>query len=204
MMTKMSKPRLLTGALMACALLTTACSTVPDGPLSDDQMVFQVCLRAKPMSATRQLDFTIVRTDRRDIEPTMPVGRSVKDQPIFEAVAGGYANIKTTLLSVDRKVWYGFDVPDSESAQAPHLGLWSDWQPVGFVSSTEGTLSSSGSAISTTSCVAGGAARAGADSPCGSRAVSSRTSPATMVTGMAMPTPQRKRRSIRPGGGGAG
>ena len=137
MMTKMSKPRLLTGALMACALLTTACSTVPDGPLSDDQMVFQVCLRAKPMSATRQLDFTIVRTDRRDIEPTMPVGRSVKDQPIFEAVAGGYANIKTTLLSVDRKVWYGFDVPDSESAQAPHLGLWSDWQPVGFVSSTE-------------------------------------------------------------------
>jgi hypothetical protein len=94
-----------------------------------------MCLRAKPMLATKRLDFTIVRADRRDIEPSMPVGISVEGQPIFEAVAGDYANIKTTLLSLDGKAWYVFDLP--QGAQAARLGAWSDWQAVGYVSRSE-------------------------------------------------------------------
>jgi hypothetical protein len=134
MMTTTSKILLLTGPLFLAALLS-ACSTTPDAPAPDDQLVFQVCLRAKPMLATKQLDFTIVRADRRDIEPTMSVGKSVKDQPIFEAVAGHYASVKTTLLSLDRKAWYVFDLP--QDGQAARLGVWSDWQPVGYVSRSE-------------------------------------------------------------------
>ncbi|RXZ38362.1 hypothetical protein D9O50_02135 [Oxalobacteraceae bacterium CAVE-383] len=134
-MTKMSKTLLLPGSLIAAALLCAGCSTTPDAPAADDQLVFQVCLRAKSMAATKLLDFTIVRADRRDIEPAMPVGRSVKDQPVFEAVAGSHASIKSTLLSIDRKAWYGFDLP--QGSQAARLGAWSDWRPVDYVSRTE-------------------------------------------------------------------
>ncbi|HEY4319496.1 MAG TPA: hypothetical protein VGN04_18000 [Herbaspirillum sp.] len=135
MMTKMSKIPLLPGALLLSALLATACSTTPDAPAPDDQLVFQACLRGQPMLGTRQLDFTFVRPDRRDIEPSMLVGTTTAQQPIFESVEGNYAGIKSTLLSVDRKVWYVFDLP--QDAQAARLGTWSDWRPVGYASSSE-------------------------------------------------------------------
>jgi hypothetical protein len=121
--------------MLLTALLGAGCATTPDAPAADDRLVFQVCLRDKPMANVKQLDFTIVRTDKRDIEPAMPVGTTVKQQPIFEAVAGDYASIKTTVLSVDRAFWYGF--APAQGAQAARLGVWSDWQPVDYVSRTE-------------------------------------------------------------------
>jgi hypothetical protein len=138
MMTKTSKTSRFPVPLLSVALFTalssTGCSTTPDAPAADDQLVLQVCLRDKQMAKTPQLDFTIVRADKRDIEPTMPIGKSVKNQPIFETVASDYASIKTSLLSLDRITWYGFDLsPES----APHLGVWSDWQPASYVSRTE-------------------------------------------------------------------
>jgi hypothetical protein len=134
-MIKTSKTLLLPGSLLLTALLSTGCSTTPDAPAADDRLVFQVCLRDLPMAKVKQLDFTIVRSEKRDIESAMPVGTTVKQQPVFEAVAGDYPSIKTTVLSVDRAIWYGFAPP--QGAQAARLGAWSDWQPVDYVSRTE-------------------------------------------------------------------
>jgi hypothetical protein len=133
-MIKTSKTLLLPGCLLLTAMLS-GCATKPDTPAADDQLVFQVCLRNKAMANTKQLDFTIVRADKREIEPAMAVGATVRGQPIFEAVAGGYASIKTTVLSVDRVVWYGFEPP--QGAQTARLGIWSDWRPVDYASRSE-------------------------------------------------------------------
>jgi hypothetical protein len=127
-----SLPLSLPCSLLLSALLATACSTTVDGPVATDQLVFQVCLRGKPMANAKQLDFTIVRADKRDIEPAMAVGASLKQQPIFEAVADHFATIKTTVLSIDRTNWYGFTPPANAN-----LAGWTDWQPATYVSHAE-------------------------------------------------------------------
>jgi hypothetical protein len=129
----MTKTPLLSCALLLTTLLSTACSTPPpDGPAATDQLVFQVCLRDPPMAKIKQLDFTIVRADKREIEPAMAVGTSVKKQPIFEAVADNFSTIKMTVLSTDRLNWYGLTPPADAS-----LATWSDWQAAAFVSRSE-------------------------------------------------------------------
>ncbi|HWZ48041.1 MAG TPA: hypothetical protein VNX00_07470 [Herbaspirillum sp.] len=129
----MTKTPLLSCALLLTALLSTACSTPkPDGPLATDQLVFQVCLRDPSMAKTKQLDFTIVRADKRDIAPAMAVGASVKKQAIFEAVADNFSTIKMTVLSTDRLNWYGFTPPADTN-----LTTWTDWQAATYVSRSE-------------------------------------------------------------------
>jgi hypothetical protein len=127
-----SLPLSLHLAILFAAFLATACSTTVDGPVATDQLVFQVCLRGKSMADAKQLDFTIVRADKRDIEPAMAVGTSVKQQPVFEAVADHLATVKTTVLSIDRTNWYGFTPPANAS-----LATWSDWQAAAYVSHAE-------------------------------------------------------------------
>ncbi|MDB5992660.1 MAG: hypothetical protein JWQ10_4063 [Herbaspirillum sp.] len=129
----MTKTPLLSCALLLTALLSTACSTpTRDGPVATDQLVFQVCLRDPSMANTKQLDFTIVRADKREIAPAMAVGTSVKKQPIFEAVADNFSTIKMTVLSTDRLNWYGLTPPSDAS-----LTTWSDWQAAAFASRSE-------------------------------------------------------------------
>jgi hypothetical protein len=125
----MTKTLLLYASLL-CTLVATGCAG-PDGPADNDQLVFQVCLRDSAMAATRRLDFTIIRPDKRDIEPAMAIGTSVKLQPIFEAVAASFPTVRSTVLSIDRTYWYGFEPPKTAS-----LNGWSDWQSADYVSRT--------------------------------------------------------------------
>src|ERR1700726_764160 len=125
----MTKTPLLSCALLLTALLSTACSTPkPDGPLATDQLVFQVCLRDPSMAKTKQLDFTIVRADKRDIAPAMAVGSSVKKQAIFEAVADNFSTIKMTVPSTARLNWCAFTPPADTN-----LTPWTDWQAATYV-----------------------------------------------------------------------
>ena len=127
----MTKTNLLSGSLLLSALTLAACST-PETSVEKDELVFQVCLRDKSMASVKQLDFTLVRAERRETEDAMAVGTSIKQQPIFEAVAGKLATIKTTVLSTDRLTWYGFEPPVSVRTDA-----WSDWQAADYVTRTE-------------------------------------------------------------------
>ena len=135
-MTQSSKT-LKIASLSAFLLLTsllTACATAPDGPAPNDQLIFQVCLRNPPMANLKQLDFTIVRNDKREVEPALAIGTSVKKQPIFEAIADDFRTIKTTVLSTDRSGWYAFENPTGA-----RLDAWSDWQSANYMTRTEDT-----------------------------------------------------------------
>ena len=126
-MKTMNNTILLSGSLLLAALLTAACSAPPTS-VEKDELVFQVCLRDKSMAAIKQLDLTTVRADKRETEAMLPVGMSIKDQPIFEAIAGRLATVKTTVLSPDKSTWYGFNPPLDVRTD-----IWSDWQAADYV-----------------------------------------------------------------------
>jgi hypothetical protein len=127
----MTQPLLLSVSLLATALLAAGCST-PAPSVEKDELVFQVCLRDKPMAAVKRLDFTMIHPDRRDTESAMAIGTTTRQQPIFEAAAGKTANVKTTVLSMDRITWYGFEPPVDVRAD-----IWSEWRPADYVTRTD-------------------------------------------------------------------